>query len=92
MLSVDVTSRSSGIASPPISKAASVAVSPRRSAIPTRAPSEANRAAVSRPIPEPAPVINATLPSRRPLMASIIALPRDAGKHERNGHLRGRVG
>ncbi len=51
-------------ATPPafsISAAVLLAVSARMSATITFAPSRANRIALARPIPEPAPVINATL-------------------------------
>src|ERR1044071_9460847 len=40
------------------------------SAMTTRAPSSANRNAAARPMPIPAPVMKATLPSRRPGMPS----------------------
>jgi hypothetical protein len=42
------------------------------SAIATRAPSRANRIAVARPIPVPAPVISATFPSRRGIGSSYL--------------------
>ena len=46
------------------------AVSPRRSATATRAPSSAKRSAVARPIPDPPPVTSATFPSSLPMSRS----------------------
>src|SRR5262250_3563067 len=60
-----VTSVSIANASPPaalMTRAVSLARSPMRSTQATFAPSAANRFAVAAPMPEPAPVIRATLP------------------------------
>src|SRR5918997_5694683 len=53
---------------PSMSEAVSCPGSSARSATHTRAPSSAKRRAVSRPMPLAAPVITATLPSRRMLV------------------------
>src|SRR5262245_58305825 len=71
-----VTSVSIAKASPPAAlttRAVSFARSPMRSMQATLAPSEASRFAVAAPIPEPAPVINATLPFMRPAMTLLDA-------------------
>src|SRR5262245_45707245 len=70
MLLLEVTSTSTEIASlspPTVSRAAPACTSPAT----TLAPSSANRRAVARPIPEPAPVTNATLPARRAVSATV---------------------
>ena len=81
-----VTSAVSTAQTPPsdamISRVASAAAGSRSSAM-TRAPSRAKSTAVARPLPqpgptEPAPVINATLPSRRPVMP-LLYHPQPAG-------------
>src|SRR5919204_4754312 len=66
------TSTSTGNASL-ASDAVCSAASASTSATQTRAPSSEKRSAASRPIPPPAPVMTATLPSRRPISGS----PRD---------------
>ena len=43
---------------------------------PPRAPSSANRRAVARPIPDPAPVTTATFPSKRPMPGSVARMAR----------------
>src|SRR5919108_795983 len=65
----EATSTPTAIARPPAARirwATSSAASSRTSATATEAPSRANRVAVAAPIPEPAPVITADRPSRRP--------------------------
>src|SRR5262245_80900 len=54
------------------------------SATTTFAPSRAKICAVARPMPEPAPVIKATLPATRPAMGFLLFLipPNDHGRYE----------
>src|ERR671914_998510 len=64
-LDSSVTSVRIAIAPLPAMCAVSSPAAMAMSATTTRAPSRANRTAVARPIPDAAPVMNATLPSRR---------------------------
>src|SRR5207344_417129 len=63
------TSTVAASGSPEQSATVSSAASPFTSATHTCAPSSVKRIAASRPIPPPAPVITATLPSSRPISA-----------------------
>ena len=78
------TSAPTANAASPISRATSSTASRLMSTQVTRAPSSANRMALARPMPEPAPVTIVTLPASRSPMPSLLlrALSRLTLRHD----------